>query len=100
MRFLAVLTVYVLGFVSTAHGQVQASEAHSSFEPSYIPTTTIQPCDYWQTDSSSGSFNYVCAYRPYRIRIVEANHIQNIVNTLEQRIAELETRIANLESSR
>lgn len=98
MRLLAVLTVYILGFVGAAHGQGQTNDEHSSFEQSNIPSTTIQPCDYWLYEPTSS--NYLCAYRPQRIQIVEATDVQNLVSTLEQRIADLEARIAKLESGR
>lgn len=63
-----------------------------------IHVVSAQPCNYWTTiRDASGRYAYACANHPMSVSIADAYDIQRILNTLYQRVADLEKRIAELE---
>ncbi len=58
-------------------------------------TETFEPCQYWQYDYNTNT--YTCRNTAWRLTVYTAQEVQNIVNGLERRIQDLESRLAKVE---
>lgn len=56
---------------------------------------SFEPCQYWRYDFNSST--YTCQNTAFRIQVYTAQEVQQIVNTLERRIQDLESRLAKVE---
>lgn len=57
----------------------------------------VQPCTYWQYDSSIRG--YFCFSRPWTITVATVPEVQRVIDSLSRKITDLEARVAALESS-
>lgn len=60
-------------------------------------TVSTRLCDYWKYDFNVR--NYVCSFLGRRVNLMEASAVERTVQTLDNRIADLEDRIARLEAA-